>query len=69
MRYRIEYLTATPVEASVCIVTRFDSSLAAAVLEARAGATVAMTQHRADGFQIRDDFRGGGVVTWERFSR
>ena len=68
VRYRIEYPSATPSEKSVCHLGGCDASLQSAVLEARAGAGIAES-HGADGFQIRDDFQGGSVVTWERFQR
>ena len=67
MRYRIEYLTAAPAEASVCSIAHGDSSLAHAVLQARVGAAIARIQHRASGFQIRDQFQRGRVVIWEQF--
>lgn len=67
VRYRIEYLSAAPTEASVCGVATSDSSLASAVLQARVGANIARIQHRANGFQIRDQFQRGLIVIWERF--
>lgn len=66
-RYRIEYLRWAEAKASVCATTFCDSSLAAAVLQARIGATLARIQHRANGFQIHDDWQRLPIVASERF--
>ncbi|MEQ1812171.1 MAG: hypothetical protein ABL889_19745 [Terricaulis sp.] len=67
IRYTIEYLAGADTNVVVCSAVLSDSSLAAAVLSARAGATLARTQHRANRFQIRDQLQGAQVVANERF--
>src|SRR5690349_13497557 len=68
VRYRIEYLTGSAGQASVCGLAFSDSSLAAVVLQARVGAAIARVLYRANGFQVRDDFQRGNIVARERFS-
>ena len=64
MRYRIEYLAGAP-KFAVCWVVSFDSSLAGAVLHARAGGSDARIHHRAVSFQVRDELRRSMVVACE----
>lgn len=66
-RYRIEYLTGTAGRTFVCNTAFSDSSLAAAVLQARVGAAVARVLYRANGFQVRDDFQRAHIVAHELF--
>jgi len=60
-------LTGGDAKQLVCSTLFSDASLAAAVLTARAGATLARTQHRANGFQIRDKVQGARIVANEPF--
>lgn len=67
IRYTIEYFAGIEAKRLVCSTVFSDASLAAAVLTARAGANLARTRHRANGFQIRDKLQGGSIVASESF--
>lgn len=67
IRYTIEYFAGIEAKPLVCSTVFSDASLAAAILTARAGANLARTQHRANGFQIRDELQGSRIVASEGF--
>jgi len=67
IRYTIEYFADVEAKRRVCSTVFSDASLAAAVLTARAGANLARTQHRANGFQVRDKLQGSRIVVSESF--
>jgi hypothetical protein len=67
VRYRVEYLTETTEEETVCVSIDADCDLATAEWFARARGVDARKRHNADGFQIRDLDDAGRIVALETF--
>ena len=68
MRYRVEYLTETTEEETVCVSIDANCDLATAEWFARARGADARKRHRAEGFQIRDLDDAGRIVALETFN-
>lgn len=67
MRYRIEFLTETTDEHSVCQAGEIEGDLARAELQARVQGQRVREALQADGFQIGDLNDGGRIVALESF--
>jgi hypothetical protein len=68
VRYRVEYLTETTEEETVCVSIDANCDLATAEWFARARGADARKRHRAEGFQIRDLDDAGRIVALETFN-
>ena len=67
MRYRVEYLTETTEEASVCHVTDAEGDLDSVEFMARVRGADAAVQYGANGFQIRDVANKDEIVVLQTF--
>ena len=67
MRYRVEYLTATTEDASVCHVTDAEGDLDSIEFMARVRGADAAVQYGASGFQIRDVDNRNQIVALQTF--
>lgn len=67
MRYRVEYLTETTEETSVCHVTDAEGNLDSVEFWARVRGADAAVQHGASGFQIRDVGNSNQIVALQTF--
>lgn len=67
MRYRVEYLTETTEEETVCVSIDADCDLVTAEWFARARGVDARKRYNAEGFQIRDLDDAGRIVALETF--
>ena len=67
MRYRVEYLTETTEEASVCHVTDAEGDLDSVEFMARVRGADAAVQYGASGFQIRDVANKDRIVALQTF--
>lgn len=67
MRYRVEYLTETTEEDTVCVSIDAHCDLATAAWFARARGADARKRYKAEGFQIRDLDDAGRIVALETF--
>jgi hypothetical protein len=68
VRYRVEYLTETTEEETVCVSIDAECDLATAAWFARARGVDARKRYNAEGFQIRDLTDDGRIVALETFS-
>lgn len=68
MRYRVEYLTETTEEETVCVSIDANCDLQTAEWFARARGADARKRHHAEGFQIRDLDDQGRIVALETFN-
>lgn len=68
MRYRVEYLTETTEEETVCVSIDANCDLATAEWFARARGADARKRYKAGGFQIRDLDDAGRIVALETFN-
>jgi hypothetical protein len=67
MRYRVEYLTETTEETSVCHATDAEGDLGSVEFMARIHGADAATQFGASGFQIRDVDNRNAIVALQTF--
>jgi hypothetical protein len=67
VRYRVEYLTETTEEETVCVAIDAECDLVTAEWFARARGADARKRHNAEGFQIRDLDDAGRIVALEIF--
>lgn len=67
MRYRVEYLTETTEEHSVCHVTDAEGDLSSVEFLARVRGADAAAQFGANGFQIRDVENHNQIVALQTF--
>ena len=67
MRYRVEYLTETTEEETVCVSIDAECDLTTAEWFARARGADARKRYNAEGFQIRDLEDSGCIVALETF--
>lgn len=67
MRYRVEYLTETTEESSVCHVTDAEGDLDSVEFMARVRGADAAAQFGASGFQIRDVANRNQIVALQTF--
>lgn len=69
MRYRVEYLTETTEEESVCHVVHSARALDVVEAMARVDVETLTLRYGATGFQIRDLANDGTIVALETFDR
>jgi hypothetical protein len=67
VRYRVEYLTESTEEETVCVSIDAECDLATAEWFARARGVDARKRYKAEGFQIRDLTDDGRIVALETF--
>jgi hypothetical protein len=67
MRYRVEYLTETTEDETVCVAIDAECDLVTAEWFARARGADARKRYKAEGFQIRDLDDAGRIVALETF--
>ena len=68
MRYRVEYLTETTEELSVCHVTDAEGDLDSVAFMARLRSAAAAAEFGASGFQIRDIGNHDQIVALQTFA-
>ena len=67
MRYRVEYLSETAAETSVCHIAETNDELEVAEMRAFLASSRMRRDFGAEGFQIRDLKSGGCIVALESF--